>query len=161
MEQMYRDEFAHYFNTTPSDTNPTWKLEGIGVDSMPLAFNPQVDQYKTIIDRNASASFKNYQLQASISGKRIYKDDPIYTWLKEFRRLGKSIETEMLEVDMAETVTSSTSTAYKATKCNVLIVFTDFLGEDAVISYDIYIQGDLIDGTVTIANKVPTFVENV
>ena len=69
MAQLYRDQFAHYFNTattTGETTSPAWKLEGIGVDSLTMAFNPQVDQYKTIIDRNASATFKNYQIQIII-----------------------------------------------------------------------------------------------
>ena len=30
MEQLYRDQFAHYINTGADASTPTWTLEGIG-----------------------------------------------------------------------------------------------------------------------------------
>lgn len=158
MEQLYRDQFAHYFNTTPGGEKETWTREGIGVDALALTYNPQIDQYKTIIERNANATFNNYQLQASVSGKRIYKGDEIYEFLDEARRNMKAIETQYLEVEMANTESEGN---YIATKFNVLIVINEFLGENATISYDLYVKGDPIHGTVTIADGKPTFVEKL
>ena len=158
MEQLYRDQFAHYINTGADASNPTWTLEGVGVDALSLAYNPQIDQYKTIIERNANATFNNYQLQTSVSGKRIYKGDAMYEFLNEARRNMKAIETQILEVEMANTESDSN---YVATKFNCLIVIDEFLGENATISYTLYVKGDPVHGTVTIADGTPTFVEKL
>lgn len=157
MEQLYRDQFAHYINTTPDDSE-TWTLEGVGVDALSLAYNPQIDQYKTIIERNANATFTGYQLQTSVSGKRIYKGDAMYEFLNEARRNMKAIETDFLEVEMANTQGEG---SYVATKFKCLIAITEMLGDSAVIGYDLYVKGDPVHGTVTIADGEPTFVEEV
>ena len=158
MEQLYRDQFAHYINTGSDDSSPVWTLEGIGVDALSLAYNPQIDQYKTIIERNANATFNNYQLQTSVSGKRLYKGDAMYEFLNEARRNMKAIETQILEVEMAN---ADESGSYTATKFNCLIVIDEFLGENATIGYTLYIKGDPTHGSVTIADKTPTFVEKL
>ena len=158
MEQLYRDQFAHYINTGKDASTPTWTLEGVGVDALSLAYNPQIDQYKTIIERNANATFNNYQLQTSVSGKRIYKGDAMYEFLNEARRNMKAIETQIMEVEMAN---ADESGNYTATKFNCLIVIDEFLGENATISYTLYVKGDPTHGTVTIADGTPTFVEKL
>ena len=155
MEQLYRDQFAHYINTGANASTPTWTLEGIGVDALALSYNPQIDQYKTIIERNANATFNNYQLQTAVSGKRIYKGDAIYEYLNDARKNMKALETQFLEVEMAEAEGNS----YSATEFNCLIVIDEFLGENATIGYTLYIKGDPTHGTVTIADGKPTFVE--
>ena len=51
---------------------------------------------------------------------------------------------------------------YVASKFNVLIVITEFLGDTASIGYDIYVKGDPIDGTVAIDESgKPTFTEKL
>lgn len=159
MAQAFRDQYAHYLNTTPSGTSATWVREGIGVEALSMSFNPQVDQYKTIIDRNANATFKNYQLSTAVSGKRIYTDDDVYTYINGARKTASVLETELLEVDMAEAGT--TTGTYVALKYNVLIVINEFLGEDATISYDMYIKGTPVQGTATITSGTPTFTPAV
>lgn len=158
MEQLYRDQFAHYINTTPAGESENFVLEGIGVESLSLAYNPQISQFKTIIQRTADAVFESYQIQSSVSGKRIYKGDPIYEFLNEARRKAKAIETQLVEVEMANTESEGN---YVASKFNILIVITEFLGDAASIGYDIYMKGDPIDGTVTIADGTVTFTEKL
>ena len=153
MSQLYRDQFAHYINTATSGSSKNWELEGIGVEALSIQFNPQVSQYKTIIKRLADSSFDGYQMQSSVSGKRIDSSDPIYQYLDTCRREAKAVETDLLEVDMANT--SGTDT-YVATQYKVLIVINEFLGENATISYDMYIK-DPVQGTVTISSGDPTF----
>ena len=152
MEQYKRKDFAHYFNIATS-SSPSWKIEGVGVDALSLSFNPQIDQYKTILDDISDATFNNYQIQASISGKRIYKDDEIWEYLNEARKNSTYIETEMLEIDMK----SLNNESYDALKYNVLIVINEFLGENATISYDLYVKGSPVIGTATITGGTPTF----
>ena len=156
MEQLYRDQFAHFINTTPDGTE-NFVLEGIGVESLALSYNPQISQFKTIIARSADAVFDGYQIQSSVSGKRIYKGDPIYEFLNNARRKAEAIETQLLEVEMA----NASEGNYEATKYNVLIVITEFLGDVASIGYDIYVRGNPIIGTATIADDKPTFVEKL
>lgn len=162
MAQLYRDQFAHYLNTattTGEETTFTWVREGIGVDALSFDFNPQIDQFKTILDRNASATFKNYQIQSSVSDKRIDSDDEIYDYINGARKGATAIETQLLEIDMADAVSSG---VYSATKYDVLIVINNFLGEDATISYDIYVKGSPVQGTATInAQGVPSFTPSV
>lgn len=157
MEQLYRDQFAHFINTTPDEESENFVLEGTGVESLALSYNPQISQFKTIIARSADAVFDGYQIQSSVSGKRIYKDDPIYEFLNDARRKAEAIETQLLEVEMA----NATEGNYEATKYNVLIVITEFLGDVASIGYDIYVRGNPIIGTATIADGTPTFVEKL
>jgi hypothetical protein len=157
MEQLYRDQFAHFINTTPTEESENFVLEGTGVESLALSYNPQISQFKTIIARSADAVFDGYQIQSSVSGKRIYKGDPIYEFLNNARRKAEAIETQLLEVEMA----NATEGNYEATKYNVLIVITEFLGDVASIGYDIYVRGNPIIGTATIADGKPTFVEKL
>lgn len=157
MEQLYRDQFAHFINTTPDEESENFVLEGTGVESLALSYNPQISQFKTIIARSADAVFDGYQIQSSVSGKRIYKEDPIYEFLNDARRKAEAIETQLLEVEMA----NATEGNYEATKYNVLIVITEFLGDVASIGYDIYMRGNPIIGTATIADGEPTFVEKL
>lgn len=157
MSQMKRKDFAHYFDTSASGSlAPEWVREGIGVEALSLSYNPQIDTFKQIIDDVASSTFDSYQIQSSVSGKRIDKDDPIWKWLNEARKKAESIETKMLEVDMSS-ATSGSSTTYEALQYDVLIVINEFLGENATISYDVYVKGKPTIGTVSISNKKPTF----
>lgn len=158
MEQLYRDQFAHYINTSPAGDAESFELEGVGVESLSLSYNPQISQFKTIIQRTADAVFEGYQIQSSISGKRIYKGDPIFEFLNEARRKAKAIETQLVEVEMAN---SDSEGNYIASKFKILIVITEFLGDTASIGYDIYMKGDPIDGTVTITDGKITFVEKL
>lgn len=153
MEQLFRDQFAHFIDISKNSSTPNWVLEGIGVEALSIAFNPQTDTFKTIISRTADTTFNSYQLQSSVSGKRIYKGDEIYEFLDEARRKALSIETKLLEVDMAYTTSEN---KYQAIQYDVLITIDEFLGENATISYNMAIKNPK-QGTATIANEKPTF----
>ena len=161
MAQRYRDEYAHYINvatTTGETTSYTWKREGTGVEALSVGFNPQKDTYKTILDRTAQTTFQNYQLSSSISGKRCYSEDPIYSYLDGLRRTATAGETQLLEIDTAKT--DGTAGHYLAVKYDVLITINEWLGENATISYDIDYTHP-VQGYATISDGVPTFTEVV
>lgn len=157
MGQYKRKDFAHYMNTANSSNNPTWKLEGVGVEALSLSYNPQIDTFKTIIDVVSNNEFNGYQIQSSVSGKRIESTDAIWEWLNTARKTASSIESEMLEIDMK----SLSSGSYTALKYDILVVINEFLGENATISYDLYVKGTPVQGTVTMSNGEPTFTVNV
>lgn len=42
-----------------------------------------------------------------------------------------------------------------------VLVVTEAMGENATLSYDLYYDGDVVEGTVTFTGNVPTFTPNV
>lgn len=156
MEQLFRDQFYDFINTNTivgEVNDPTWKREGTGVESLEMAFNPQKDTYKDITKRTAETTFKSYQLSASVSGKRCFKGDDMYAYLKDLKDKAISANTQYLEVDTTETVSTG---VYKAIRYNVLITISSWLGEDAVIGYDLDFSSP-VQGTATISSGTPTF----
>lgn len=151
MAQAKRSSYAHFIDINKGVGSPDYVREGVGVEALSVSYNAQVDTYKTILRDEADSVFKNYDIQSSVSGKRIYSDDEIYTMLDTARRSATFIETTLLEIDMTGT------SPYTTTKYDVLIVMDEFLGEDATISYNIYYKNPTA-GTSTIADGKPTFV---
>lgn len=160
MEQTKRSQYAHYIDTAPSTTSPDWEIEGNGVDALSLAFNPQIDTFKSILSDVSDSTFNGYQIQSSVSGKRIYKDDPIYEFLNTYRKTAKAVETSLLELDLADG-TGTPATTYPSIKYSILIVINEFLGENATISYDMYVKGEPVQGTSVITSGKPVFTESV
>ncbi len=161
MAQRFRDEYQHSLNTatiTGVTGNETWVQEGEGVESLSVAFNAQIDSYKTIKKRTAQNTFKNYQLSSAISGKRCYSEDAIYDYLNDLRRKALPAETQLVEIDTGKT--NGTEGQYLATKYNVLITINEWLGEEATISYDIN-YSDPTTGYATVSGSTITFVPDV
>ena len=105
MAQLYRDQFVHYINTktkTGETENPTWTLEGTGIESLSVAFNPQKDSYKDITKRTTKTTFKNYELSSSVSGKRLFSEDKMYEYLDDLRINAIAGETQLLEINTAK-----------------------------------------------------------
>lgn len=157
MAQAKRKDFAHFFNVSKAEED--FVLEGIGVESLGFSYNPQIDTFKQIIDDVANSTFDGYQIQGSVASKRIDRTDKIWEFLNEARKKSEAIETSLLEVDMASD--KEQTGTYEAIKYNVLLVITEFLGESATISYDMYIKGTPEVGTATIAGGKPTFVKAI
>ena len=160
MAQRFRDEYQHYLNTatiTGATGDETWKREGEGVESLSIAFNAQIDTYKTILSRQAQSTFQNYQLSTSVSGKRCYSEDPIYSYLDNLRRKAIAGETQLIEIDTAKT--DGTAGHYLAVKYDVLVTINEWLGENATISYDINYSNPKT-GYATISGTTITFVED-
>ena len=147
MAQAKRSQFAHYLKL-----NNAYVREGVGVEALSMSYNPQVDTFKTILRDDAESVFKNYDIQSSVSNKRIYRDDDVYDALDVARRTANCIETKYLELDMGK----ATGSAYEATEYDVLLAIDEFLGEDATISYNLYYKNP-VQGSATISDGVPTF----
>ena len=160
MAQLYIDQFVHYINTktkTGETENPTWTLEGTGIESLSVAFNPQKDSYKDITKRTTKTTFKNYELSSSVSGKRLFSEDKMYEYLDDLRINAIAGETQLLEINTAKQSGSVPGT-YEAVKYDILITINEWLGEDATISYDIDYSNPVV-GTATISGETLTFTE--
>ena len=149
IEKIKTSQYLRFIDTTPSASNPTWKVVGIGVEEMSTDFNPQVDTVKWIIEDSARNDHTSNQKQSSVTQK-AYKNDPVF----EFVNAGRdklNYVTHILEVDLW----NSTASAYAAKMSDGLVTVTSYDGDE--IEYDLYFNGDPKDGTVTIADNVPTF----
>ena len=149
IEKLKTSQYLRFIDTTPSASNPTWKVVGIGVEEMSTDFNPQVDTIKWIIEDSARNDHSSNQKQSSVTQK-AYKNDPCF----EFVNAGRdklNYVTHILEVD----TWSGTSGSYAAKMSDGLITVTSYSGEE--VEYDLYFNGDPTDGTVALAGGVPTF----
>ena len=151
IEKINRSQFLTYLNTTPSATEKTWSVLGVGITEYGIAFNPQVDAEKWIIEDNARNDHSSNQKQGSVT-QRCYKGDPVF----EFINAGRdqlNYKTQVLDIDRW----NGTGTTYPAKMNDVIITVTNYMGENAEIEYDIYYDGDATEGTVTFTGSTPTF----
>ena len=147
-----RSQFLTYLDTTPASQTPTWAILGVGITDYAISYNPQVDTEKWIIEDNARNDHTSNQKQSSVEQK-IYKGDPCF----EFAEKGRdqlNYKTHILDIDRW----NGNGSTYPAKMSDALLTITDTLGENAVLSYDLYYDGDPVVGTVSFdASGVPTF----
>ena len=151
-EKIKRSQFLTYLDTTPTST-PTYAVLGVGIDEYSTSYNPQVETEKWIIEDNARNDHTSNQKQGSVT-QRCYKNDPCFEFIAQGRDKLNYV-TKILDID----TWGGTSGAYPAKLSNGLIAVTSYSGEE--IEYDLYYNGDPIEGTVSIADGVPTFTPNV
>ena len=152
IEKIKRSEFLTYLDTTPNATNPTWKVLGVGINEYAISYNPQVDTEKWIIEDNARTDHSSNQKQGSVTQK-CYKNDPLFAFVAQGRDK-LNYRTQILDID----TWNGTEGSYPAKLSQGIITVTSYMGENAEIEYDLYYDGDAVEGTVTIAGGVPTFV---
>ena len=148
------DALVTWLDTTP-DSTATWALLGVGITDYGIAFNAQVDTEKWIIEKNARTDHSSNQKQGDVTQK-MYKNDPCY----EFAKAGMdklNYKTHILDVF----ATDKNGSSYAAKKSDGILVVTNYGGENAEIEYELHYDGDPVEGTVTIANGVPTFTPSV
>ena len=151
-----RSQIATYIDTTPGET-ATWGLLGIGITDYSISYNPQITTEKWIIHDNASSSLDSNQKEGGVT-QRMYKGDPCFEYVNGIRdKIGGDVQTHILDIDMWD----AEGSAYKAKMSDALIAVTSYGGEDASIEYTLYYNGDPVEGTVTIADGVPTFTPTV
>lgn len=153
IEKINRSQFLTYLNTTPGGLNPKWDVLGVGITEYGIAYNPQVDTEKWIIEDNARTDHSSNQKQGSVT-QRCYKGDPVFEFINEGRDQ-LNYKTQVLDIDRW----NGTGTTYPAKVNDVIITVTNYMGENAEIEYDIYYDGDAKIGTVTFSGNTPTFTE--
>ena len=156
IEKINRSQFLTYLNTTPNGSSATWKILGVGITEFAISYNPQVDTEKWIIEDNARTDHSSNQKQGSVTQK-CYKNDPLF----EFVQAGRdelNYKTQILDIDMWN---GTDGGVYPAKMTDGIITITSYMGENAEIEYDLYYDGDAVEGTVTISGGVPTFTPSV
>lgn len=151
IEKIKRSQFLTYLDVS-NTSSPSWKVLGVGITEYGISFNPQVDTEKWIIEDNARTDHSSNQKQGSVTQK-CYKGDDVF----EFVHGGidkLNYKSHILDIDMW----NGSNSSYPAKMNDVIITVTNYMGENAEIEYDIYYDGDAVEGTVTFAGDVPTFV---
>lgn len=150
--KMDRDQFVTFLDVTPDEVTPEFAVLGVGITDYGISYNPQVDQEKWIIEKNARNIHKSNQKQGSVS-QTIYKNDPCFEFVANGRDK-TNYKTHILDID----AWNGEGGVYPATLSDGLIAITQFMNEDAVIEYDLYYNGDPVVGTATFnSDGVPTF----
>ena len=156
IEKLDRDQFLTYLDITPNASTKDWAILGVGITDYGISYNPQIDSEKWIIEKNARNIHSSNQKQGSVS-QTCYKGDEVF----EFVAAGRdklNYKTHILDID----AWNGNNGVYPAKMTDGLIGITQFMNEDAVIEYDIYYDGDAVEGTVTFdENGVPTFTATV
>ena len=153
IEKLKTSQYLRFINTTPSATNPTWKVLGIGITELATSYNPQVETEQWIIEDTARNDHTGNQKQSSVSQK-CYKNDPTF----EFINAGRdklNYTTQVLEID----TWNGTEGNYASKLSNALVSITSYSG--AEIEYDLYFNGDPTEGTASITGGTPSFTPNV
>lgn len=152
-----RSQIMTFLDTDTTKKSPKWALLGVGITNYAIAYNPQITTEKWIINKNATSSLDSNQKQGDVSQK-IYKGDPCFEFVKGLRdKTGGDVQVKILDVDTWDGELGS----YPAKQSEAILAITSYGGEDAVIEYSIYYNGDPVEGTVTIAEGVPTFTPKV
>lgn len=149
IEKIKRSDFLTYIDTTPSSSDPTWAVLGVGVDEYATSYNPQVDTEKWIVEDNARNDHTSNQKQGSVTQK-CYKNDPEFAFVAAGRDQ-LNYKTHILDIDVWNGSTGS----YPAKMSNAIIAITSYSGEE--IEYDIYYDGDPVEGTASISDGTPSF----
>ena len=157
IEKIKRSQFLTYLDTTPSGNSRTWAIVGVGVDEYSQAFNPQVDTEKWIIEDNARNDHTSNQKQGSVTQK-CYKNDPAFEFVADGRDQ-LNYKTHILDIDTWNRTGSGSSATFPAKQSDGLVAITSYSGEE--IEYDLYYDGDPVEGTVTISDGVPTFTPTI
>ena len=154
IEKVDRSQFMTFLDITPSE-NATLKLLGIGITDYGIAYNPQIDTEKWICEDNARNDHSSNQKQASVSQK-MYKNDPCFEFA--YAGLDKlNYKTHILDIDRW----NGNGETYPAKYSDGIIAITNYMNDKAVIEYDLYYNGNPVEGVVTFdAQGVPTFSPN-
>ena len=151
MKKILECEFIRFLDTTPTALTPTWVLVGaVEEGNAQLEYNPNVDRIKYIVDKSARSNHTSNDKQMSVP-LQAYKGDDCF----EFVNAGRdklNYKTHLLEVDLWD----ETSGSYTAKMSEATIGITSYNGN--VIEFDVYVDGDPTDGTVTLSGQTPTFV---
>ena len=150
IEKIKRSQFLTFLDITPN-SSATWKVLGVGITDYGIAFNPQVDTEKWIVEDNARTDHSSNQKQSTVTQK-CYKGDPVF----EFVNAGRdqlNYKSHVLDIDRW----NGNGSTYPAKMNDVIITVTNYMGEEASIEYDVYYDGDAVEGTVTITDGVPSF----
>lgn len=160
MEKIKRPLIAHFLDTSQASAyaEAKWSRLGINVTEASTEYNPQSETSQDIVSDSASTDLTGYQPTMPVS-QQCTKGDPVYELINKLRRnratMGDSYSW-LLNADLYD----GTGNSYSAEVQRVSIQVDTYGGaggEAPVLEYTLNFVGDPVQGTVTIADGVPTF----
>lgn len=159
MGKLKRSALIHYVNTAFATTltSPAWSLIGKDVEDLSVELNPDTEPTKNILDE---LSVQDNGYEPSFDVETYYanpSDGDIYTKLKDIalnRKTGEDCKTLILEV-----LVDKTTGPYDAWVEEAIVKPKSYGGAQGGvrIPYTVTFCGNRQAGTVTLADKVPTF----
>ena len=159
MGKLKREALLHYIDASFGGTgSPQWFLIGKDIDDMSVDLGVDVETKKNILGET-SVDDKGYEPKLSADPYYANPTDTIYAKLKDIamnRKTGSDCETKILEV-----LVDKETGPYDAWTEDVVVKPQSYGGgtEGVAIPFDVNFNGNRKQGTVTIADKVPTFTE--
>lgn len=161
MGKLKRSCLAHYLDSAfGGNSSPSWFLIGKDIEDMSVELNPDTETTKNILDET-SVIDNGYEPSMDADPYYANPDDAIYTKLSDIamnRLTGDECKTTILEV-LIEDVEA---TSHKAWTEDVIVKPQSYGGSQSGINipYQVMFNGNRKEGTVSIANGVPTFTES-
>ena len=156
-----RTEIMAFLNTAPTADTETWALVGNGMTSGSYTYEAQETSETYIVNDNATTTVDSYALSVDGEMKCIFGDE-VYDYINGLRyqlATGTDAETTVLLVDKYD-VTEDQS--FKAQKFACSISIGSYGGDGGAtptIAFKINVNGDPVNGTVTLTAGKPVFTE--
>ncbi|WP_124099556.1 hypothetical protein [Ruminococcus sp. Marseille-P6503] len=154
--KLKRSHLIHCIDSTFGGETPSWFTIGKDIEDMSMELNPSTSTVKNILDET-SVNDEGYEPSLSVETYYANVGDSIYTKIKDIamnRLTGDECKTTLLEI-----LIDKTSGAYDAWTEDVIVKPQSYGGPQGGVNIPFTVTpcGNRIKGTVTIANKVPTF----
>lgn len=148
-----------FLNIEPSEGTETWALVGNGMTTGSYTYEATETSETYIVNDNATTTVDSYALSLDGEMKCIYGDE-VYDFINALRyklATGTDAETTVLLIDKYDVVETS---KFKAQKFDCSISISSYGGDGGAtptIGFKINVNGDPVNGTVTISAGKPTF----
>lgn len=151
-----------FLNTKPKETTENWGLVGNGMTSGSYTYEASESNETYIVNDNATTIIDSYAVSLDGEMKCIF-GDAVYDYINSLRytlATGTDAESDVLLIDKYD---KDTDGAFKAQKFKCSISISSYGGDGGAtptIGFKINVNGDPINGKVTMTSGVPTFTKN-
>ena len=151
-----------FLNTDPGKEAEKWGLVGNGTTSASYSYEANETSETYIVNDNATTTVDGYTVSIDTEMKCIFGDG-VYDFINGLRyklAVGEDAVTDVLLVDKYNT---TEETKFKAQKFKCSISISSYGGDGGAtptIGFKININGDPENGSVTLADGVPTFTKD-
>lgn len=157
--KLKRRYLMHFIDASFGEDTPDWFLIGKNNEDLSVELNPSVDQKKNIWDEPVVED-NGYEPALDVDTYYANTNDPIYPKLKDIamnRLTDDDCKTKILEV-----IIDSKTGPHSAWTEDVIVKPQSYGGASGNVNipYNIMFDGNRQQGSVTIADKKPTFTPN-
>ena len=149
-EQIKRSKLAHFMDTTPKTSNPTYARIGDGVTDLSVSMNPETETQQYIHQDSATTLLKSYGLTMDTK-QTAMKGDPVFDFVDELgfkQAIAGDAETTVVESRIYNAASGTGPYPAKRWKVNVSVTSYGGAGTDPLgHEYTINVMGDPVFGT--------------